>query len=267
MLESEAREVERKYYRYRADSIISIINSSAGENAVEVDTETAALLDYADLCFRQSAGLFDITSGVLRRAWNFKAPTLPLPQYLTELLPLIGWTKVEWRKPFVRLPLGGMEIDFGGLGKEYASDRLATRALALGVTSAMINLSGDIRILGPHPDGSSWQIGITHPRDTTQSVTALSVAQGAVATSGDYERYIEVGGTRYCHILNPKTGSSVCSFQSVTVHAESCLVAGSATTIAMLFGVSAGMRFLKELGLPFVTVDGNGVMTRQIDSK
>ena len=253
----EALRIEEKFSRYRTESILSKINASAGAEAVQVDEETAALLDYADTAFVQSDGLFDITSGVLRRAWDFKSSALPTKSALGELTSLVGWNKVEWRRPFIRLPKKGMEIDFGGIGKEYAVDRACGICLENGIRSGLINLAGDLRVLGPH-GVRPWYVGIAHPRIAGEVLACVALSFGALATSGDYERFIEVDGERYCHILNPKTGWSVQDLQSVTVHAESCLVAGTATTIAMLYGEKKAQKFLSDLGLPFVVVRSNG---------
>jgi len=254
----DVKEIEQKYSRYKEDSIVSRINAAAGKSAVEVDQDTAALIDYAQVCYEQSEGLFDITSGVLRRIWDFKQKILPSAQQVAEILPLVGWQYVEWRKPYIKIKKAGMQLDFGGFGKEYAVDHAATLLRASGVKSGLVNLGGDVRVLGTQPNGEPWRIGIVHPREPDQVISAIEVKSGAVATSGDYERYFELDGRRYCHILNPKTGFPVDSFQSVSVLAESCLIAGSASTIAMLFGEKRGYKFLQELGLQFLVVTSKG---------
>lgn len=248
----EVARIEAKYSRYRSDSVVARINAAAGRAPVAIDAETAALLDYADACYRQSGGLFDATSGVLRRAWRFDGARVPTDDELAPLLELVGWDRVERDATHVRLPRAGMELDFGGFGKEYAVDRAARVLREAGVESAMVNLAGDLAILAPHPDGAPWQVGIRHPRDPHRLLAALPVHSGAIATSGDYERFIEVGGVRHCHVLDPRTGRSARGLRSVTVHAASCLVAGSATTIAMLKGAEAGIAWLRELRLPYL---------------
>jgi len=254
----DIKAVETKFSRYKPESIISKINAAAGEKALEVDEETAHLLNYANTCFQESDELFDLTSGALRRAWDFRSGKLPTQSSIDELLPLIGWQKVEWQNPFFRLPLKGMEIDFGGIGKEYAVDRSAGLLQKSGIESALINLGGDIRVLGPQPGDKEWSIGISHPRKNAAAISSLKLKQGALATSGDYERFMDVEGKRYCHLLNPKTGWPVDAFQSVTVISESCLVAGTASTIAMLKGEKAGISFLDELKLSYFVVNKNG---------
>lgn len=261
---SETSRIEEKYSRFRESSIISRINQSAGlAEYITVDDETALLLDYAQTCFEQSDGLFDITSGVLSRAWGFRDAKIPEQSEIDRRRELVGWKKVEWKKPQARLSLAGMEIDLGGFGKEYAVDRAAGLLLGHGVKSGLINFAGDLRILGPHPEGSPWSVGVTHPRVSNDVLAAVGASTGAVATSGDYERFFEKDGRRYCHIINPFTGYPVDGLQAVTVLAPSCLVAGTAATIAMLSGNEKGRTYLSELGLPFIAVSAQGeIVTR-----
>lgn len=256
-LEGEARRIEAKYSRYRDDSVTTAINRAAGGAAVPIDDETAGLLRYADTCFQASGGRFDITSGVLRRAWDFAKASLPDPQRLAELLGKVGWHKVRWDDRHCALDAAGMEIDFGGIGKEYAVDRLAAIAARHGEHAVLINLGGDLRAVGPRADGSPWRIGIPHPRRPDSVAAELTLLQGAVATSGDYERYFELGGRRYCHILDPRSGWPVEGMASVTVLAPVCVVAGSLSTLAMLHGVDAPA-FLRWQGVPALTMDGDG---------
>jgi FAD:protein FMN transferase len=247
--------IEAKYSRYRDDSVTSRVNAAAGRAAVDVDDETHALLNYADQCHAQSDGLFDITSGVLRRAWNFRRepPQVPSTAELAQLLPLIAWRDVEWSERSVRLPRAGMEIDFGGIGKEYAADRVATILLGHGMRHGFVNLGGDVRAIGPQVDGTPWRAGIRHPRLQDAAVAAFDLAEGALATSGDYERYFDIDGKRYCHILNPRTGMPVTHWQSISVAAPLCVVAGSCATIAMLRGAGAAA-FLDAQGVSWLGV-------------
>ena len=255
---AEVARIEAKYSRYRPDSVVSAINAGAGGAPVAIDAETAALLHYASACHRESGGLFDATSGVLRRAWRFDTPRVPTSSELEAATRLIGWQHVELGDDSVRLAIAGMELDFGGFGKEYAVDRAALVLREAGCASALVNLAGDLSILGPQPDGSPWRAGIRHPRREGALLATLPVASGALATSGDYERFIEVDGVRHCHVLDPRTGRSARGFQSVTVHAPSCLVAGSATTVAMLKGRDEGLAWLRDLGLPHLCVLEDG---------
>jgi thiamine biosynthesis lipoprotein len=250
--------IEAKYSRYRDDSVTTAINRAAGGAPVAIDAETAALLRYAAQCHAQSDGAFDITSGVLRRAWNFGArpPQLPDPAAIDAARALVGWARVEWDERSVRLPDSGMEIDFGGIGKEYAADRAATLLAQHGIAHALVNLGGDVRALGSQPGGAPWRVGIVHPRHPRGVIGEVELADAAVATSGDYERYFEIDGRRYCHILDPRTGWPVDQWQSVSVVAPLCIVAGSCATIAMLRADAEA--FLGEQGLSYLLVDKRG---------
>ena len=254
---AEIRRIEAKYSRYRQDSVVARVNAAAGQGWSDCDAETESLFDYAAALHQASDGLFDITSGVLRRAWDFRVARLPEAALLDRLRQLVGWSRVAREPGRIRLPQAGMEIDFGGFGKEYAADRAAALLLARGVAHGLVNLSGDIRILGPKADGSPWRLGIRDPRDAAGVIADIEVASGALATSGDYERYFELDGRRYCHILDPQLGTPVDYWRSVSVVAPLAIVAGSHATIAML-KQAAGAAYLDAVGLPYLAYDRAG---------
>jgi thiamine biosynthesis lipoprotein len=256
---AEVRRIEAKYSRYRDDSVTTAINRAAGGAAVAVDAETAGLLDFGAALHASSGGRFDLTSGVLRRVWDFKSQRLPAPEQVTALLPLIGWPQVEWHAGAVRLPRPGMEIDFGGIGKEYAADRAGAMLLHQGARHGLVNLGGDVRVIGPVPDGTPWRIAIQHPRGRPgETLARLDVAAGALATSGDYERYLVVDGRRYCHLLDPRSGWPVGAWQSVSVVAPLAVAAGACATVAMLDDVDGALAFLRGQGVRFLAVDAAG---------
>jgi thiamine biosynthesis lipoprotein len=256
--QAEITRLEAKFSRYRADSLATRINGSAGDAAgVEVDSETARLLDYAATAWRESGGRFDVTSGILRRAWDFKSGRVPSRAEVAALLPLVGWDKVVWRAPRIVLPLAGMQIDFGGYVKEYAADLAAAKCRELGVHHGLVDLGGDLALIGPHPDGRPWRIGVRDPRAPERALLQLALTGGGVATSGDYERCMVVDGVRYGHILDPRSGWPVRGLASVTVAAEACLVAGTLTTSAMLRGRDGGA-WLDALRVACVWVDEAG---------
>ncbi|MCQ8119669.1 FAD:protein FMN transferase [Methylomonas rosea] len=255
---ADVQRLEGLYSRYRCDSLLSRINKVAAKGGdIIVDDETAGLLSYAATCYQQSDGLFDITSGILRQAWRFESGQLPDDQLIKALLKKVGWHKLRWQAPVLEFPLAGMELDFGGIVKEYAVDRAAAIAWNAGARHGFINLGGDIRLIGPRPDGTPWQVGIHHPRQKQALATTLALHNGAVASSGDYERCIIVNGQRYGHILNPKTGWPVRHLASVSVVGEFCVVAGSASTIAML-KEEQGPDWLEQLALPYLWIDVHG---------
>jgi thiamine biosynthesis lipoprotein len=254
----EIGRIERKYSRYLGNSLTTRINRSAGSReGVVVDNETASLLDYADVSFRQSGGLFDITSGVLRRAWNFKTGRIPAQARIDALLPAIGWPKVRWERPRIILPVEGMEIDLGGYVKEYAADRVAALCRERGALHGLVDLGGDLSLIGPHPDGEPWKVGVRHPRRPESALASIALASGAIASSGDYERVMIIDGVRYSHLLDPRTGWPVQGLAAVSVVASHCLIAGTASTIAMLKGAE-GIAWLDELGLPNLRMDREG---------
>jgi FAD:protein FMN transferase len=266
---AEVHRIESKFSRYLEGSVVSRINRNAGLDLIEVDPETNGLLDFAAQLWVLSDGLFDITSGVLRRAWDFKKALVPTADELQTLLNLVDWKRVERQGGKVRLPTPGMQLDFGGFGKEYAADRAAAVLLRHGMDHALINLGGDLHALGargmPGQEGESWQIEIQHPRpkpsQPLESIALLPLARGGLATSGDYERFFIRDGLRYCHILNPKTGWPVTHWQSVSVLAANSTAAGALSTIAMLKGPDA-LAWLGAQSAPYLAVAQDGQVMR-----
>jgi FAD:protein FMN transferase len=240
----EAWRIEAKFSRYRPESIVSVINRSQG-HAVVVDGETAALLDYAAQCHSLSQGSFDITSGVLRRCWTFDgSDRIPEPAAVAALLPLVGFEKVGWHRPRITLP-AGMEIDFGGIGKEYAVDRVLALVAARFNAAALVNFGGDLAAERA-PGAGPWQVGVERPDTEREARLLLELSRGGLATSGDTHRFLLRDGLRYGHILDPRSGWPVCDApRSITVAAASCVEAGMLATFAMLRG-SGAESFLEE---------------------
>ncbi len=240
----EAWRVEQKYSRYRDDSTTAWIHANRGRT-IEVDEETAALIDFANQCYELSEGLFDITSGVLRRAWTFDgSDRLPDPGAVETLLALVGFNKLQWQSPRLCLP-AEMELDFGGIGKEYAVDRAYELLAERNRAPFLINFGGDLRTNRPPPHGP-WQVGIERPDTDREATMILELERGALATSGDSRRFLMKDGVRYGHILDPRTGWPVPdSPRSVTVASSSCTEAGLLSTLALLHGARA-KEFLEE---------------------
>lgn len=242
----EVHRIEQKFSRFRDDNIVYSINHAEGAS-LEVDQETASLLDFAQQCYLISEGLFDITSGVLQQVWRFDgSDNIPNQTAIDAILNKVGWNKVKWNKPRLQMPNGVM-IDFGGIGKEYAVDRC--QIMLSGNSSALINLGGDISVTGPRVSGNPWIVGVEDPNDTSRvkrSAQEYALYRGGLATSGDVNRYIFHNGKRYGHILNPKTGWPAESApRSVTVAAATCTDAGLLSTLAILQGKQAEI-FLKQ---------------------
>ncbi len=250
----EAWRIEYKFSRYVTDNLIARINRAARQ-PVKVDDETADLFDFATQCFELSGGLFDISSGVLRRIWRFDGGShVPSASAISSTLALIGWHKVAWDRPYLTL-LPGMEIDLGGIGKEYAVDKvvqvLRDHRPAWTTTSFLVNFGGDLACTGPRLDGSAWCVGVESSEHNHAAVAQARLATGALATSGDSRRFVRWQGKRLGHILNPLTGWPVENApHAISVAAPSCLHAGMLSTLAMLQGEQAEA-FLAAQGLQF----------------
>jgi thiamine biosynthesis lipoprotein len=176
---------------------------------------------------------------VLRRAWHFDcSDRVPSRDAIGALLPLVGWDKVRWRVPELTLPLG-MEIDLGGIGKEYAVDRAAALVKPISMT-CLLNFGGDLLALGPQEGGAPWRVGIESVSQEGAAARHIELCVGALATSGDARRYLMKDGKRYGHILDPTTGWPVADApRSITVAAPSCTEAGMLATLALLQGRAA----------------------------
>lgn len=244
---SEAWRIERKFSRYRRDNIVHAINNSSGAR-VRVDKETARLLNFAQRCFDLSDGLFDITSGVLRRAWHFDGSNrVPSEDQVKGLLRYVGWDKVRWKRPHIVLPRG-MEIDLGGIGKEYAVDRVLLRLCERHRVSVLVNFGGDLRVSGPRKGCQPWVVGVEHSRGGKASPLIVEIYDGAMATSGDAHRFLVKDGRRYGHILDPRTGWPIeHAPRSVTIASTTCIEAGIFATLGLLHGAQAE-RFLEQQG-------------------
>jgi thiamine biosynthesis lipoprotein len=243
---AEAWRIEEKFSRYLAGNIVHRINSAA-EAAVEVDDETASLLDFSDTLHALSGGLFDITSGALREVWNFDgSDRVPCDADVRRVLPRVGWHKLSWERPLLTMA-PGMQIDFGGVAKEYAVDKAAALASTLDDAPCLVNFGGDLAAVG---QGEPWRVGIEslHP-GAAAPFRRIRLAHGGLATSGDARRYLVKNGARLGHILDPRTGWPVAEApRSVTVAADTCTTAGMLATLAMLEGAGAE-RFLATQGV------------------
>ncbi|MBL4882220.1 MAG: FAD:protein FMN transferase [Oleispira sp.] len=255
--QAEVERIEKKFSRYQDNSLLQSINKNAGKQATQIDSETAGLLNYAQFCYQESDGLFDISSGILRQSWDFKSNQLPQQKTINKLLPLISWPSIQWDENSIFLPQVGMEIDFGGFGKEYAADRAAEICQQLGIKHGLIDLGGDIRLIGDKEDQSGWAIGIRDPQNPNNAISTIKLHQGALATSGNYERFMKIKDKHYCHILKATTGWPVNYWASISILAPQCLVAGSLATLTML-AEQKGLSWLEEQEVPFLAIDIHG---------
>jgi len=242
---------EARYSRFLSDSIVGQINTAAGGDWVEFDAEAEHLFGMCDQMHALSHGIFDPASLPLLRLWTWKAtpPAVPAPAAIEAARGLCGWENVH-RRPFnIRLPRRGMGIDLGGIGKEYAVDRLVRMALDRGITDVMIDIGQDLRVRGQPPGRESWCIGLEDPDNPGQCWTALHLTEHAVATSGDYVRRFTHEGRHYGHILDPRTGWPVANgCQAATVIAPNCVLAGILSTAAFILGPHEGIDFIQQFG-------------------
>lgn len=241
---NEAWRIEDKFSRYLAGNIVDRINRADG-TPVTVDPETAGLLDFATTLHELSAGRFDITSGVLRRVWHFDgSDKIPPADAVAATLEWVGWHRVAWAAPVLQMP-PGMEIDLGGIGKEYAVDRCAALLRERDAPPCLVNFGGDLVATAAPRQRDAWSVGIEGAcPDAPEKIIRLQ--QGALATSGDARRFLLRDGVRYSHILDPTTGWPVVAApQSITVAADTCTQAGMISTLAMLRGADAE-RFLEH---------------------
>ena len=246
---AEAWRIEDKFSRYRSDNVVHRINTAAGTPVI-VDDETARLIDFAATLFDCSGGLFDITSGVLRRAWTFDgSDRVPDAESVAAILANVGWQRVDWEAPVLTLP-AGMQIDFGGIGKEYAVDRAVDTLRGRSDVPCLANFGGDLAVTGAPHERGAWQVGVETLQDfAAPAAGVIRLSAGALATSGDTHRYVQRDGIRYPHILDPRTGWPVRHAPaSVTVAADNCVQAGVYCKLAMLQGAGAEA-FLEQVGV------------------
>jgi thiamine biosynthesis lipoprotein len=250
LVAAEVWRIEDKYSRYNPISLCSKINQSKGK-PIAIDDETLALLNFANTCYELSDGTFDITSGVLRNVWCFDcSDNIPSRQAVSQIMINVGWRKIKYNEKQIVLPRN-MEIDFGGIGKEYAVDRSLILIKALTKQPTLVNLGGDLATNSPRKNGQPWQVGVEHPGFIDKKRMVVSLYKGALATSGDAKRYLLKNGLRYSHILNTKTGWPIENApRSMTVSAPQCIQAGLLATLSQMQGESAET-FLSEQDIKY----------------
>ena len=235
---------EARYSRFRGDSIVSRINRDAGGGWVELDAEAEHLLDLAGDLHQRTNGVIDAAMLPLIQIWDWKSVHRRLPDQseIRRALDLSGWHKVERKPGAVRLPLAGMGLDFGGFGKEYAVDIVARMAGEHGISDALIDFGRDIFALGGNGAHPFWHVGIEDGNAPGSCWGGLAVSGRAVCSSGDYNRHFIHDGTRYGHILDPRSGRPVTNLmRAVTVVAPSCLEAGAYSTAVFVLGAREGL--------------------------
>lgn len=244
------RKFEKRYSRYLPDSLISQINRAAGtELPVTIEEEDERLFKLCDTLHFFTHGLFDPTTLPLAQLWNFKAekPRIPDDGEIKLALTKIDWKKVICENHRVYLPEPGMGLDFGGFGKEYAVDRVVEMGQEFGISDLLVNFGGDLRTIGSPPDSPHWRVGIEDPNRPGQARFTVRANNLAVATSGNYQRFFEINGKRYGHLLDHRTGFPTSSEHlSATVIAKSCLEAGILATCSLMDERSQGLALIEN---------------------
>ena len=238
---------EAKYSRFRPDSLVSRINAAAGQEWVEVDADMETLLQLCDTLFAMTRGVLDPTALPLLRLWNYKAPQprIPSDAEIAAARALVGWRKVQRSTGRIFLPEPGMALDFGGFGKEYAVDMVAQMAVDRGIPAVLVDFGHDLRAIGAPPGRLAWHIGLEDPHQPGKTAGSVGVKNRGVASSGDYLRCFTIGGKRYGHIVDPRTGWPVSNgCIQATVIAPSCLQAGVLSTTAFVLGAQSGIEFI-----------------------
>ncbi|MBA4387551.1 MAG: FAD:protein FMN transferase [Verrucomicrobia bacterium] len=233
--------------RYRPDSTVSRLNAAAGREWVALDPDTDGLFSLCDWFNWTTKRVFDPSVLPLARLWDYKHahPTVPEPDAIERARSLVGWRKVQRRKGAAFLPTKGMAVDLGGIGKEYAVDRVMEMALNAGLQNVLVNFGHDLRVHGEPPEGGPWRIGLENPTDPSVCWTGIGVQDRAVCSSGDYLRNFTIDGKTYGHIVDPRTGYPVCNgSRSVSVIAPTCTEAGILSTSVFIMGMEEGLPFL-----------------------
>ncbi len=242
-------EFEARYSRFLPESLTSKINASAGREWVSIDPETERLLAMCREFHFFTRGVFDPTALPLIRLWDWNKPglTLPDPAAVVKARDMVGWRHVQVRPGGVFLSRAGMLIDFGGVGKEYAADRVCQIASEYGMTSLLVDFGHDVRSVGTPPGKPAWHIGLEDPKQPGKCWTGVAARDVAVATSGDYLRNCTIQGKRYGHIIDPRSGYPVDNgCRAVSVIAPSCTIAGILSTTAFILGVVEGLKFISN---------------------
>lgn len=241
---------EARYSRFRADSLVSRINAAAGCEWLAVDAEMSQMLDLCANLHFITQGILDVTALPLLRLWDYKAatPRVPSDAEVEQARRLVGWKKVQRDGDRVFLPEPGMALDFGGFGKEYAVDIVAQIASDHGIAAALVDFGHDLRAVGVPPGRPAWHIGLEDPARPGMHAGSIALLRGeGVASSGDYLRRFVVGGQRYGHIIDPRTGRPVVNgCLQATAVAKSCLLAGVLSTTSFVLGVPAGTTFIQS---------------------
>jgi FAD:protein FMN transferase len=261
MAVDEIRRIEQILTTFKEDSETALINQNAGINPVKVSEEVFRLVERSKRISEITQGAFDISYGSIdKRLWNFDKDmtTLPDPKLAKQMVRLINYRNIilDSQQQTVFLKEEGMRIGFGGIGKGYAAEMAKAVMQNAGVTSGVVNASGDLAAWGYQPDGKPWTIGIVHPDAAHLPFSYMNVTNLAVATSGNYEKFVVIDGKKYSHTINPRTGLPVRGIKSVTIISPNAELCDALATPVTIMGVSAGMHLINQLkGIECVIID------------
>jgi len=259
----EIRRIEQLLTTYNNDSQTSLINENAGIQPVKVDREVFDLIERSIGISTITQGAFDITYGSVDKSlWNFdKAMTrLPTPQKAMEMVYLINYKNIilDRQNLTVFLKEKGMRIGFGGIGKGYAAEMAKKKLQEKNVENGIINASGDLTAWGFQPDGKPWTIGIANPNQPEWAFSYMEISGKAVATSGNYEKFVMIDGKKYSHTIDPKTGLPISGIKSVTIISGNAEFADAMATPIAIMGIEAGLFLIDQLpDLYAIIIDDN----------
>ena len=248
----EIQRIEKLLTTFSSDSETNLINENAGIAAVKVSAEIIALIERSLRISSVTQGAFDISYGSVDKSlWNFDIhmTSLPSVDVAKQSVRLINYKNilVDPIASTVFLKEKGMRIGFGGIGKGYAAEQAKKCMQLAGVTSGVVNASGDLTTWGLMPNGEKWTIGIVHPEMANSVFSYMSVSDLSVATSGNYEKFVIIDGKKYAHTINPKTGLPVSGIKSVTILSTNAEVADAMATPVMIMGIEAGMHMINQI--------------------
>ena len=249
---AEVRRIEYLLTTFSYLSQTSLINENAGLKPVKVDEEVIGLIERSIKISEITDGAFDITYGSIdKRLWNFDQNMTSLPDETTALasVGLIDYRNVilNKEKSTVLLKNKGMRIGFGGIGKGYAADKAKLILQQMGISSGIVNAAGDLVTWGTQLNGHPWTVGIADPEQTDRPFSSLKISNMAIATSGSYEKYVTIGGKRYSHTIDPKTGFPVSGVKSVSIICPSAELADALATPVVVMGVKVGLELINQI--------------------
>ncbi|MET3129439.1 thiamine biosynthesis lipoprotein [Arcicella rosea] len=257
----EISRIEKLLTTFSDNSQTNLINQNAGIQAVKVDREVFELIQRSIRISELTQGAFDITYGSIDKSlWNFDLTMKALPDAETarQSVRLINYKNVilNQQDSSIFLKEKGMRIGFGGIGKGYAAEKAKALMIAKGVKSGIVNAAGDLTTWGTQPNGKSWTIGIADPDAQQSTFSALNISNVAVATSGNYEKFVVIDGKKYSHTIDPKTGLPVSGIKSVTILSPNAEIADAMATPVMVMGVKVGLNLINQIqGIACIIVD------------